>query len=759
VSLAGTWIGIYQVYPAYIQMTLKIASEPGANGETTAEMRVEGLEGKNAPQMGVSAATVRYQPGARALDITATGDASRRTALSGLSFHAVYDADRRAFAGYRVNASSDASPYFLLVRQGQEGKFYDRIEDMPNGAAARPRPAFSLGGDSPSADSLRTWASQIYKEYPSIDPYHTESGAFFLIGRNLFRDEYFKSFFGKTYDELGGNDMAKVNGRLEGMPPPRANFPEDKANGAGLSLARGFWMNVGTYATPDIMLSVVAMRSISGWMNQTLRRLPEMTPAVGVFDTLNGLEAEERGALGTLWPSERQAFLKALDAQRSRLADPVLLANVTQQVDNATRFDNIPQLQQTVATLRQPATAPVQRAPAANGRTVVAAPVRRAAAGEDIPSLSSMASEAVRQQLRTSVESKIATLVDAEAQRDAATMSNIPAGAEGLEAGAAWFSGMDRKYSSYRSTASVAAMFQRFTQARTTLHTQATPVLKTQIASLNSADQIDKLLSRYVGTASDRSAPTAQPIFTAAQERRAELNRIAAENTRLAAAKAAADKEAARLKAESVWRRPKPPENQVIRIGLVDMLPKPNATPLQQASEAVVVVLAPDSFGSAFLITKDGLAITNNHVVEGASAIKVRFSSGQEFAARVWRTDPVNDFALIQIDCPRDCFTSYLTSDPLPGPGTDVYAIGTPERTSLNNSISKGIVSGLRRTPGKIDIQSDAAVNHGNSGGPMIEAATGRVIGVVTKKITETEGLGFAGSVLDAMRTLGITLE
>lgn len=769
VPLTGTWIGIYQVYPSYVQMTLRIASEPAAGGDTAAEMRVEGLEGKDAPHMGVTPATVRYQPDSRVLVISGANDGARRTVLSGLSFRAVYDADRRLFAGYRVNASSDASPYFMLVRQGQEDKVFDRIKDMPNVVGGRRdgggAPRFgSMGGDAPSTDALRKWASQIYKEYPDIDPYRTESGSLYRMSRNLFRDEFFKPFFGKTYDELGGSDMAKVNGRLEEMPAPRANFPEDRANAAARPLARGFWMNVGTYATPDIMLSVIALRSISAWMNQTTRRLPDLPPGSSAFDTLTAIDAENGGVLATLWPSEREAFSSAVNAQRARLAEPVLTLNIDRITGAATGFDSIPQLQQTMAALRQTAVTP-QAATRGGGRGT--APATSLTAGRSVgandgsvSSLASMVSEPVRQQLAARVDSRIGSLVDAEARRDAASIASIPAGAAGLESGTQWFGRMNTKYASFRTAPAVVAMFDQFTQARSTLYAQASPALIAQISTLTSADQINGLLNRYVGAPVDRSAPSAQPIFNAAQQRRVELERIAADNTRRAAEETARRAEAARVAAERAWPRSKPLDSEFVHITAADALPKPNATPLQRANEAVVAILTSDGgTGSAFLITKDGLAITNHHVIEGNVTIRARFASGEERPVRVWRADAVNDFALIQINCNPSCYTAYVTAEPLPGPGTDVYVIGTPKGIAFSNSISKGIVSGLRRRGGKIDIQTDAAINPGNSGGPMIEAVSGRVIGIVTSKRVDAENLGFAGSILDAIRTLGVVID
>jgi S1-C subfamily serine protease len=776
-QLAGGWIGIYQVYPAYVQMTLTISGEPGESGEAPASIRVEGIDGRTAPHMGVTPAVVRFQPDSLSLDIRAVPDGDRRSNLTGLAFHGVYDAERRVFAGVQGLVRGDASPYFVMVRQGREKEFFNRIADMPDGGARpgqRPRVSAGtlgtlgalsgVGGSSPSEDRLREWASQIYREYPDINPYHTESGGLYAVARNLFRDEYFTSYFGKPFDELGEGDMAKINRRLEDLPPPRANFPEERGNNAARTMARGFWVNIGTYAAPDIMLSVVALRSISGWMKQTQRRLASIAPAPGLFETLAKIEAEEQASLSTLWPSEREGFLATIDAQRARLADPVLSEDVSSQIQAAVSFQDVGKLQTSLAALRQPHSAPspqsTQNSVAARRGIRTPAPQRRTApAGTNQYSLAAMASEGVRQQLAGALEAKIEALVDAEAQQDSAAVANLGASAAALEAGGQWFGQMDRKYGAFRSNPSVTALFQHFGQARSQHFQQAAPELQAHIAALQSSAEIQAVLSRYAGTSIDLAMPAARPIFEAAKLRQDALERIAEEGRRREAAAAAERARLAAEAAERAWRRFKVPSDQVIRIGQADMYPKPNATALDRALSAVVAVVLPGGHGSAFLITKDGLAITNNHVVEGETVMKARFPSGNEAPARVWRTDPVNDFALIQIQCPNDCFTSHLTNDSLPSPGTEILVMGTPKDLALSNSVSKGIVSGLRRDGGKTDIQTDAAINPGNSGGPMVEAETGRVIGVVTKIRTNSEGLGFAGSVLDAMRTLGIVLE
>jgi len=520
-SLAGAWIGLYQVYPSYVQMTLTISAEPAAGSDAPAQIRVEGLEGKNAPHMGVGSGTVRYQPDVRTLDIAATGGPFGR-----LLFHAVYDVERRVFAGYRVGASMDASPYFLLVRQGRDEKYFDRIKDMPNGVIGRPRASLGLG-NAPSGDVLRSWASQILKEYPTVDPYQTESGSLYLMARNLFRDEYFKSFFGKSYDELGDHDLAKVKGRLDEMPPPRSNFPEERANGAARSVARGFWVSVGTGAAPDIMLSVVATRSISAWMNQTLQRLGRITPGTGVFRTLNALHTEESAALGTFWPSERDRFVRALDDRRAQLADPVLTASVDQQVAAATSFSNVSQLQQMLSALVRPGVSPA-RQPVTRGRPVISAPAPSAAGtGEDLSSVSGLASDAVRTQLRAKVEQAISTLVVAEAGRDDARVAALSTegsrGASGLDESGRLYQQLQTKYASFGSVPAVRSLFDNLGRRRAIALQGAQPELEAAIRQANAEPPLDELLSRYLYVPSDRTDPVGARLIGAAETKKGQI--------------------------------------------------------------------------------------------------------------------------------------------------------------------------------------------------------------------------------------------
>ncbi len=152
--------------------------------------------------------------------------------------------------------------------------------------------------------------------------------------------------------------------------------------------------------------------------------------------------------------------------------------------------------------------------------------------------------------------------------------------------------------------------------------------------------------------------------------------------------------------------------------------------------------------GSGVIITSDGYIATNNHVVEGASSIKVRMRDGSEHDAVLVGTDIITDIAVIKINAENLPVATIGNSDSLEV-GDPVIAIGNP-LGELGGTVTEGIISALER---KINIdgktmtllQHSAAVNPENSGGGLFNAA-GQLIGVVNAKYSEdnVEGLGFA---------------
>lgn len=162
-------------------------------------------------------------------------------------------------------------------------------------------------------------------------------------------------------------------------------------------------------------------------------------------------------------------------------------------------------------------------------------------------------------------------------------------------------------------------------------------------------------------------------------------------------------------------------------------------------------------YGSGFVYSADGLIATNNHVVEGAGRIYVTLNGDeQQYEAEVVATDSYSDLAILKIDKTGLTPVKFGSSSSL-RLGDMVFVIGSPYNGLFANSVSSGIVSGLNRemvlnSATQTFIQTDAAVNPGNSGGPMFNA-NGELVGIITRKsmlstvtgeTTSIEGIGFA---------------
>jgi S1-C subfamily serine protease len=205
------------------------------------------------------------------------------------------------------------------------------------------------------------------------------------------------------------------------------------------------------------------------------------------------------------------------------------------------------------------------------------------------------------------------------------------------------------------------------------------------------------------------------------------------------------------LSINQVYRRAAPAVVQITSTSIVEVpqnpfFPDPFAPQTQQQQ----------ALGSGFVIDKGGHMVTNYHVVEGAQDVQVSFSSGERLKAKVVGSDPSTDIAVLQIDAHSRALTplTWGDSDSVQV-GDSVVAIGNP--FGFTRSATAGIVSALDRplaapdNMGTIDhaIQTDAALNHGNSGGPLLDAR-GEVIGVNSQISTGNTGqqgnlgIGFA---------------
>ena len=152
--------------------------------------------------------------------------------------------------------------------------------------------------------------------------------------------------------------------------------------------------------------------------------------------------------------------------------------------------------------------------------------------------------------------------------------------------------------------------------------------------------------------------------------------------------------------------------------------------------------------GSGFVVSNDGLIITNAHVVEGSEEVEVTLKDGRTFKGEVMGVDSLTDVGVIKIEASDLPAVAIADSDSLQ-PGESAIAIGNP--LGLDNTVTTGIVSATGRSSAQVGvgdkrinfIQTDAAINPGNSGGPLLNAK-GEVIGVNTAIIQGAQGLGFA---------------
>lgn len=161
-----------------------------------------------------------------------------------------------------------------------------------------------------------------------------------------------------------------------------------------------------------------------------------------------------------------------------------------------------------------------------------------------------------------------------------------------------------------------------------------------------------------------------------------------------------------------------------------------------------------EALGSGVIISTDGYIVTNQHVVDSQTSLEVIFSDGTRVPATLVGEDASNDIAVIKVDTTVPAVATLGDSDTIEA-GQPVVAIGTA-LGDFQNTVTEGIISGLHRrldsssTAVQDMIQTDAAINHGNSGGPLLDLE-GNVIGINTAVVRSdsaagdvAEGLGFA---------------
>jgi 2-alkenal reductase len=165
--------------------------------------------------------------------------------------------------------------------------------------------------------------------------------------------------------------------------------------------------------------------------------------------------------------------------------------------------------------------------------------------------------------------------------------------------------------------------------------------------------------------------------------------------------------------------------------------------------------VTPQASGSGVIIDKDGHIITNDHVVTGQQSLQVIFADGTKANAMLVGTDPYSDLAVIKVAGPVPAVAEFGDSDSLQ-PGQPVVAIGSA-LGDFANTVTAGVVSALHRSiqdansPSLTNlIQTDAAINHGNSGGPLLDI-NGKVVGINVAVVRTDTSAGLGGDVAEGL--------
>jgi hypothetical protein len=182
---------------------------------------------------------------------------------------------------------------------------------------------------------------------------------------------------------------------------------------------------------------------------------------------------------------------------------------------------------------------------------------------------------------------------------------------------------------------------------------------------------------------------------------------------------------------------------------------------IADAVESSVTVKNKDGHGSGFIISENGYIVTNYHVIANAEDLSIVFNNGIELQdVEVVRFSKIYDLALLKVEV-NNLVPFNISDDKKINIGADIFAVGTPTAEDLNQTVSKGIISGKRKMDDVVDlIQIDASINAGNSGGAIVNKE-GLVLGVVSSKVSGSgiEGVAFGIPAYQIMERLKVAFQ
>lgn len=176
----------------------------------------------------------------------------------------------------------------------------------------------------------------------------------------------------------------------------------------------------------------------------------------------------------------------------------------------------------------------------------------------------------------------------------------------------------------------------------------------------------------------------------------------------------------------------------------------------QRPLAGTVTIESTQGSGSGFYIGEDGYILTNAHVVSNAKYVRIQLFDGRRVVGEVLRSDVVRDVALVKADA-SSAKVFHIASS-IPNAGQSVYALGSPFGEKFSGTITHGMLSATQAVEGKTFLQSDAAVNPGNSGGPLIDEQ-GNAIGITQSMVFGAKGLGFFIPIEEALTALAVNIN